>query len=222
VPLLVLRHGTVSPRHVAALRADSRIELLVPEAWTPEVVVLAQRVAATVLVTVGDPLRALGYAVTAGVNGPIVVFGSSRYQSQRQVLLEAGATAWSNLPVRKSGIDAMLAALGPRPRLTHIDSVLRLTLDPISRVVHYRNRTVRLSQREFAVLHYLSTRSGRPVDADELLRVVWGSAGSPARPRQILDVYVCQLRKKLETIGLPGAISTVRRFGYALGNSSAR
>jgi DNA-binding response OmpR family regulator len=33
---------------------------------------------------------------------------------------------------------------------------------------------------------------------------------------------VCQLRKKLDTIGLTNAIATVRRFGYALGTGPAR
>ena len=49
------------------------------------------------------------------------------------------------------------------------------------------------------------------------LRLISAAPGETGdRPRQILDVYVFQLRKKLERLGLRGAISTVRGFGYAL------
>jgi DNA-binding response OmpR family regulator len=56
----------------------------------------------------------------------------------------------------------------------------------------------------------------------ELLRVVWGGGAPQGRPRQILDVYVCHIRRKLESLGIHNAISTVRRFGYALGGGAAR
>ena len=75
---------------------------------------------------------------------------------------------------------------------------------------------MRLSQREFAVLHRLSGHHGRPVSAEDLLTSVWGDAPTIERTRQILDVYIFQLRKKLERLGLSGAVSTVRGFGYAL------
>ncbi len=221
VPLLVLRHGVVASRHFAALRADPRVEVPEPGGWTPDVVDLAQRVSATIVATVGDPLRALAYAVTAGVGGNIVMAIAARHAGERAVLLEAGAVAVCVLPLDTLQVQTMLAALDTPPRLTYTDTTLRLTLDPVARVARYRDRSVRLSQREFAVLHCLSLHSGRPVDADELLRVVWGG-GSQGRPRQILDVYVCHIRRKLETLGIANAISTVRRFGYALGPRAAR
>ena len=217
MPLLVLRHGPLSPRHLAALRADPRVELLEPGQWTPDAIALTGQVAGTLVATSGDPLRALTFAVTAGVTGAIVMLVGARYRDQRALLLEAGAAGCHALPLDRAAVAAILALLDPRPRLAQTHSTLRLTLDPISRVARFRDRSVRLSQREFAVLHCLSTHSGRPVDADELLRVVWGSDYTASRPRQIVDVYVCQLRKKLEGLGLTNAISTVRRFGYALG-----
>ena len=224
VPLLVLRHGLVASRHFAARRADRRVALLEPDGWTPDAVDLARRVAATIIATTGDPLRALAYAVTAGVGGSVVMGIARRHVRERPVLLEAGAVATCTLPLDAAQVEAMLALLGARPALTHTDHALHLTLDPVARVARYRDRSVRLSQREFAVLHCLSTRGGRPVDATELLRVVWGGGGSAAqsRPRQILDVYVCQLRKKLELLGIANGIATVRRFGYALGAGDAR
>ena len=222
MPLLVLRHGVVGARHFAALRADPRFALLEADAWTPDVVDLARRVSATIVATMGEPLGALAYAVTAGVTGTLVMATAARHRRARGVLLEAGAIDTLTLPIDPAQVFSLLLQLDARPRLTHADQQLRLTLDPVARVARYRDRSVRLSQREFAVLHCLSTHDGRPVDADELLRVVWGNAGTTGRPRQILDVYVCQLRKKLGALGIENSIATVRRFGYALGSGDAR
>ena len=222
VPLLVLRHGPVAARHLDALRTNPGVELIEPATWSPDAVVLAQRVAATLIITMSDPLGALAYAVTAGVTGSIIMGVASRYRGARAVLREAGALRVYALPLEKGDVEAILALVDPRPRTAQTDTTLRLTLDPIARVARFRERSVRLSQREFAVLHCLSSRSGKPVDADELLREVWGNDLAPGRPRQILDVYVCQLRKKLDTLGIANAIATVRRYGYALNGDAAR
>lgn len=222
VPLLLLRHGPLSIRSYAALRADPRVELLETSRWTPDAQALAQRVAGTVVATVGQPMRALAYAVTGGITSNIVMLISARYRGERAVLKEAGALASYTLPIGRAQVTSLLSLLAPRAHLTHTDTTLRLTLDPISRMARYHDRSVRLSQREFAVLHCLSSHDGRPVDADELLRVVWGDTPASARPRQIVDVYVHQLRRKLGKLGLRNPIATVRRFGYALGDGTAR
>ena len=53
----------------------------------------AQRVAGIIIVTDGDPLFALAYAVTAGVSGPFVVITNSKHAVERSVVLQAGAIA---------------------------------------------------------------------------------------------------------------------------------
>lgn len=222
VPLLVLRHGPVAAKHLDALRAKPGVELIEPAGWSPDAVALARRVSATLVTTMADPLGALAYAVTAGVTGPILMGVSSRHRGERAVLLQAGALGAYTLPLDTCHVEAILALVDPRPRTAHTDTTLRLTLDPIARVARFRERSVRLSQREFAVLHCLSSRSGKPVGAEQLLREVWGDDLAPGRPRQILDVYVCQLRKKLDTLGITNAIATVRRYGYALNGDAAR
>jgi DNA-binding response OmpR family regulator len=204
-------------RELAALHSDLRLELFVTEELTPDWISFARRVAGTIVATQGDPLSALGYAITAAMSGPIIVAMARRYHMDCSDLISAGAIACVTMPIARPDVDRMLPLL-----MTHaparMDGTLRLLLDPISRVVRFRERSVRLSQREFAVLHCLSSHGGRPVSAEELLTDVWGGgeAKSAERSRQILDVYIFQLRKKLEQLGLHGAISTVRAFGYAL------
>jgi DNA-binding response OmpR family regulator len=86
--------------------------------------------------------------------------------------------------------------------------------------VRYHDKSIHLTQREFAVLHCLSSHNGRPVCAEDLLTFVWGEANPQDRSRQILEVYIHQLRQKLERLGLKGAVSTVRGFGYVLAHVS--
>lgn len=220
LPVLLVRRGTVSPRAIAALQRDRRLELFIADELTPEAISFSQRVAAVIVATDGDPLCALAYAATAGVSGPVVVALASRFRGERVRLAQAGAVACVTMPVTSDGIGRLIPVLRKHSPLAYIHSSLHLMLDPIGRVVRYQDRTVRLSQREFAVLHCLSASQGRPVEAQELVARVWGDGVGRVRPRQILDVYVHQLRRKLHGLGLSNAISTVRRFGYALGNGT--
>lgn len=214
--MLLLRRGRVAARSIATLRADKRLELFVADELSGDTLSFAQRVAVTIIATEEDPVAALAFVATAGMSGPFVLLASPRHARERKAVLDAGAIAFLTMPVSRAAITRLLPRIHGKSRVAHVDPALRLMLDPIGRVARYRNRSVRLSQREFAVLHCLSARGGKPVAADELTRVVWGSASADASARQILAVYVFQLRRKLRSLGLDDVISTVRQFGYAL------
>jgi DNA-binding response OmpR family regulator len=216
VPALLLRRGPVSMRLLTALHEDPRFELFVTNELTPEWRSLAQRVAGILVATEGDPVHALAYVVTAGIAGPIVMLTTRGHKRDCEDLLAAGATACVVMPATTRELGRVLPLLHNHASSSRIESTLRLFLDPIGRVVRHHDKHVQLSQREFAVLHCLSSHGGRPVSAEYVLTSVWGDASSVDHSRQILDVYIFQLRKKLERIGLKGAISTVRGFGYAL------
>jgi len=200
------------------LQRDPRVALFYADELTPKWVSFAQRVAGTILVASRDPLGELAYAATAGVRSPIILAMHKRFKPDTRNLIEAGATACITLPITPRDIGRVLPMLSRGGAPVHVDPALKLLLDPITRVVRYGDKTVRLSQREFAVLHCLSTKAGRPVSAGELLRTVWADGGAAAT-RVILDVYISHLRKKLQRLGLRETLTTVRGFGYALRNS---
>jgi DNA-binding response OmpR family regulator len=176
-----------------------------------------------VVVTERDPFSALGYVITAGVTCPIVVAASRRFRTECRDLVAAGAAVCVTTPITPADVERLLPiiTLNAAPPSARIDATLRLLLDPISRVVRYRNKVVRLSLREFALLHCLSEERGRPVPAEALMTYVWGDTVVRDGSRKILEVYIFQLRKKLKGLGLSGAISTVRGFGYSLSASSS-
>jgi DNA-binding response OmpR family regulator len=216
IPVLLLRHGPVGMRELAALHDDERFELFVADRLTPEWTSFAQRVAGVIVVTDGDPMNALLYAVTGGIKGPIVLMFSRRYGTECREFIAAGASACITTPVTIRDLDRVVPILSTNASLSRVDKTLGLLLDPITLTVRLQDQSVRLTQREFAVLQCLSSYQGRPVAAHKLVSYVWGDRSSHDDSRNILDVYVFQLRKKLERLGLKGAISTVRGLGYAL------
>ena len=212
--MLLLRPGPVRSRSLSALQKDLRFECFTARRLTPEWRAVSDRVAVTIIVAEKDPLGALTYALTAGIAGPIVILIPSRLAHEAPDVVEAGALACITMPLDTTDLDRLAGLLTRRTRPARIDATLRLLLDPIARTVRHGTKAVRLSPREFAVLYCLSANSGRPVPADELLRMAWGQA--KVQSRQIVDVYVHQLRKKLAALGLPGSIATVRGYGYVL------
>jgi DNA-binding response OmpR family regulator len=72
---------------------------------------------------------------------------------------------------------------------------------------------VRLSAKEFALLHALAVEPRRVLSKAELLRDVWGYASIGTT--RTVDAHVCRLRKKLVG-GTRSYVVNVRGVGYRL------
>jgi DNA-binding response OmpR family regulator len=92
-----------------------------------------------------------------------------------------------------------------------------MTVDPSTRVVRLAGREVRLSAKEFALLHALAVEPTRVLSKAELLRDVWGYASLGAT--RTIDAHVCRLRKKLAGGSRP-YVANVRGVGYRLVESA--
>jgi len=106
--------------------------------------------------------------------------------------------------------DAALGRTGQRVRLGP------LVVDPVARAVSWDGQGIELSPREFALLHALASRPDTVVSKDELLRLVWGD--ERAASRNVVEVYVGYLRRKLDVVGAGHVLRTVRGFGYLAGS----
>jgi DNA-binding response OmpR family regulator len=107
--------------------------------------------------------------------------------------------------------DVSLGRIGQRIRLGS------LVVDPVARAVSWNGETVELSPREFALLHALASRPDTAVAKDELLRLVWGD--EKAASRNVVEVYVGYVRRKLDAVGAGNVLRTVRGYGYIVGSS---
>ncbi len=71
-----------------------------------------------------------------------------------------------------------------------------IRLDPVKRMVIKSGEPVRLTRKEFDILHCLMTRAGRVVTYAKLLTAVWGA--DCREEVEYLRTFVRQLRKKIE------------------------
>ncbi len=109
---------------------------------------------------------------------------------------------------------ARIRALLRRQQVDH-PPVLRcadLSLDTGSHLVLRGDRHIALTSLEFKLLHQLLLHPQQVLSKDVLLERVWGYDFDA----NIVEVYVKQLRQKLEAEGEPRLIQTMRNVGYVL------
>ena len=86
-----------------------------------------------------------------------------------------------------------------------------VTIDPDSRRATVGGEQIELTAKEFDLLSYLVSNSGRVISRDEILEAVWG--GQHSTDSNVIEVFVCHLRNKIgdrdNTI-----IQTIRGVGY--------
>lgn len=88
-----------------------------------------------------------------------------------------------------------------------------ITLDAERREVSKAGHPVHLTPKEFDLLHYLMSHSGKPLAHSQLLTAVWGPAYGGEL--EYLRTFVRQLRKKLEDDpSQPVYLVTEMWFGY--------
>ncbi|MGW7534124.1 response regulator transcription factor [Amycolatopsis sp. NPDC054798] len=104
--------------------------------------------------------------------------------------------------LRRAGPDASRGAL----------KLGALEVDRALRQVRWNGQDVPLSPREFGLLEVLVGRAGTVVTKDELLRAVWGE--EQAVTRNLVEVYVGYVRRKLDAVGAGSILRTVRGHGY--------
>jgi two-component system, OmpR family, response regulator len=133
--------------------------------------------------------------------------------------LDLGADDFLAKPFSLAVLSARLRALvrrGPRERPTTLQ-VADLVLDPATHVAQRGGQRLALTPKQFVLLEYLMRRCGEVVSKAELLAHAWDFAyeGDP----NIVEVYLHQLRKRVdEPFAIP-LLHTVRGVGYQLAES---
>jgi DNA-binding response OmpR family regulator len=89
-----------------------------------------------------------------------------------------------------------------------------LTLNPDTHEVARGDRQIELTQREFELLEYLMRNERLVISRQKLLDEVWGY--DPFSITNTIEVFVSNLRRKLEAGGEPRLLHTVRGAGYVL------
>jgi two-component system copper resistance phosphate regulon response regulator CusR len=89
-----------------------------------------------------------------------------------------------------------------------------LEIDRLTHQVRRAGRRVELSPKEYSLLEYLMLNPGRVLSRSMIIDRVWDQSFEGFT--NIVDVYVRQLRRKIDEGFEPKMIRTVRGLGYAL------
>ncbi len=90
----------------------------------------------------------------------------------------------------------------------------QLVVRPAEHQAFYNDKQLELTAKEFAVLEYLAVHSGQVVTRSMLMEHIWGSEFDSFS--NVIDVYIRNLRRKLEKLTTRKLITTIRGRGYRL------
>ena len=131
--------------------------------------------------------------------------------------LDCGVDDYLIKPFSFEVLLARLRALARRTpeTLQPILEVADLALDPATHRALRCGQEIRLSGREFSLLHFLMHRAGQIVRRETLIEAVWGYGSSIES--NTLDAFIHLLRGKIDAEDRRKLIHTVRGVGYCLG-----
>jgi DNA-binding response OmpR family regulator len=156
-----------------------------------------------------------------GVWTPILVLTAKSGEWDEAEALDTGADDFLSKPFSFVVLLARLRALmrrGSTPRAA-VMSAGTLVVDPFTRSCHRRGVEVHLTPREFSVLTTLLRRDGGVVSKQEILDEVWGHEFGG--DRNIVEVYVRYLRKKIDVPFGLDTIETIPHVGYRMVTDAA-
>ncbi|GAA2170729.1 MULTISPECIES: response regulator transcription factor [Glycomyces] len=164
-----------------------------------------------------------GYQVCAalrqeGIATPILMLTAKDGEYDEAEGLDTGADDFLTKPFSFVVLQARLRAMMRRGRSAAASPTVwrfgDLTVDPATRTCRRGGAPVELTSKEFSVLEYLASRAGEVVSKSEILHHVWDFAYDG--DVNIVEVYISNLRRKIDTPYGRASIATVRGAGYRL------
>ncbi len=196
--------------------ADGPSALQVTREWSPDLLVLDLNLPGMDGIEVAARLRESSEVF-------ILMLTARSEESDRVAGLRIGADDYLTKPFSPRELVARVEAIlrrrrdrGPAPRQIAFSG---LTIDPDRYEVMAGEQALELTQTEFQVLLELARHAGRVLTREQLIDRVWGIDfyGN----ERVVDVYVGQVRRKLEEATGQGYIQTVRGVGYKLVDEAA-
>jgi two-component system response regulator MprA len=152
----------------------------------------------------------------SGVQVPILMLTARDSASDIVLGLDTGADDYLTKPFSFEVLAARLRVIARRKsgKSESLLQVADLALNTETHEVHRGKKSVVLTRTEFVLLEHLMRRAGRVVSRDDLTEAIWGIDRDVES--NALDVFIFQLRTKIEAGGSGRLIQTVRGFGYTV------
>jgi two-component system copper resistance phosphate regulon response regulator CusR len=147
---------------------------------------------------------------------PILMLTAKDTVADKVNHFEAGADDYLTKPFSFAELLVRVKALlrrGPSQRSDAI-RIADLEIDRLAHQVKRAGKRVELSAKEYALLEYMALNVGRVLSRTMIIERVWDQSFEGLT--NIVDVYVRQLRSKLDDDHAKKLIKTVRGVGYAL------
>jgi two-component system, OmpR family, response regulator MprA len=205
----VLRRSLRNEGYEVRTSADGVEALDVATGFVPDLVVLDLGLPGLDGIEVCRKLRTDG-------DVPILMLTARAETEDRVTGLDSGADDYLVKPFERTELLARIRALLRRrpPRGAASLEVSDLTLNPDTREVRRDGREIELTNREFELLEFLMRNERLVVSRERLLDEVWGY--DPLAATNTIDVFISNLRRKLEAGGEPRLLHTKRGAGYVL------
>jgi len=205
----VLRRTLRAEGHDVRTAADGEEALSAAAEYLPDLVILDLGLPKVDGVEVLRQLR-------EGDDVPILVLTARTELEDRVEGLDLGADDYLAKPFERQELLArMRAVMRRRPPRGSAKMVLGdLRLNPSTREVHRGEREIELTAREFELLEFLMQNERLVVSRERLLEEVWGY--DPLAMTNTIDVFISNLRRKLEEGGKERLLHTKRGAGYVL------
>ena len=148
------------------------------------------------------------------VETPILMLTARDGVDDRVSGLEAGADDYLVKPFALREVIARLRALTRRhvPNRTAQLKAGKVLLDTAAHLLTVDGREVDLTTKEFAILEYFLLNQGRLLTRNQVLEHGWDYDFEGGR--NLIEVYIGRLRKKLTEAGAADPFVTVRGSGY--------
>ena len=152
---------------------------------------------------------------------PVIIMTARGEVEDRVKGLNLGADDYVPKPVDSIELIARIRAIIRRNSQTSLPEIIigDLVVRPTEHTAKVNNKTLDLTAKEFAVLEYMTQHSGQVVTRTMLMEHIWGSDFDTLS--NVIDVYIRNLRRKVEAYSKNKLIKTIRGKGYVLGESDA-
>jgi DNA-binding response OmpR family regulator len=205
----VLRRSLGMEGYEVRIAGDGEAALEEAGVFEPDAVVLDLGLPGIDGVEVSRKLREAG-------DVPILILTARESLDSRVEGLDSGADDYLVKPFEREELLARLRALLRRrpPRGSAFLTSGDIRLNPATREVFRGDRTLDLTSREFELLEHMVRNERLVVSRQNLLDEVWDY--HPYAETNTVDVFVSNLRRKLEEGGEARVLHTVRGAGYVL------
>jgi DNA-binding response OmpR family regulator len=207
---LQLQKGLEEQGHSASLALDGREGLEIATAGNFDVLIV------DVMLPSLDGLSMVRQFRRAGHGTPILLLTARDSNEDIVAGLDAGADDYLTKPFSFKVLLARLRALSRRKQVEPQTEVhlADLSLNPTVHEVKRAGAVVSLTRTEFLILEHLMRNAGRVVTRSRLIETVWGY--EKEIENNTLDVFIRQLRSKIDATEGKKLIHTIRGIGYAL------